>query len=112
METTKIYGPGLPRGQSGHIGVLVLGGMETTLAEMEYLIAAKKAKKFVPQRNQSEIAKMCRLLQERRNEHIMDARKRAGTSQPKPKKTVRLHLPVGFRYVGTREPGLKVLARI
>ena len=109
METTSIYGPALPRGQGGMIGVLVLGGMETTLAEVRDIIAARQAKKFVPKRNQSEITQMCRLVADRRNELIMEARKRVG---PKPKRKVVLHLPVGFRYVNTREPGLKVLARI
>ena len=109
METTRIYGPALPRGQGGMIGVLVLGGMETTLAEVRDIIAARQAKKFVPKRNVSEITQMCRLVADRRNELIMEARKRAG---PKPKKKVVLHLPVGFRYVNTSEPGLRVLARI
>jgi hypothetical protein len=111
METTRIYGAGLPRGQGGQIGVLVLGGMVTTLDEMEYIIAAKREKKFVPRRNGGEIADMCRLLTERRNEQIMEARKRTVAFPPK-KRQVRLHLPVGCKYVGTGVPGLKVLARI
>lgn len=115
MEATREYGPGIPRGQGGRIGILVLGGMETTLDEMEYLIEAKQNKKFVPQRKSGEIASMCRLLLERRNEQIEARRKylKANPSEaPKKKRTIRLHLPVGFRYVGTNEPGLRVLARI
>ena len=116
MEATRVYGPGIPRGVGGRIGVLVLAGMETTLDEVEYLVEAKQQKKFVPQRGSGEIAAMGRLLLERRNEAIRARRKylKANPSEmPKPRKrTVRLHLPVGLRYVGTSEPGLKVLARI
>lgn len=110
METTRTYGPGLARGQGGQIGVLVLGGMVTTLDEMEYIISAKQEKKFIPKRSNGEIADMCRMVGERRNEQIREARKQVAW-QPK-KKRVKLHLPVGVRYVGTREPGLRVLARI
>ena len=115
METTRVYGPGLPRGQGGHIGVLVLGGMVTTLDEMQYIVAAKQEKKFVARRTPSDIAGMCRLVAERRNEQIEAARKRAignPSEMPRKRRTVRLHLPVGVRYVGTSEPGLRVLARI
>jgi hypothetical protein len=112
MESTRVYGPALPRGQGGRVAVLVLGGMETTLDGMEYIVAAKQSQKFVPQRGASEISQMCRLLADRRNEAIMEARKRAPAAPPKPKRKVRLHLPVGFRYAPTGVPGLKVLARI
>ena len=116
MEATREYGPGLPRGVGGRIGVLVLAGMETTLDEVEYIVQAKQNKKFIPKRGPGEIAQLGRLLLEKRNEAILARRKylKANPSEmPKPrKKTVRLHLPVGFRYVGTSEPGLKVLARI
>lgn len=88
----------------------MLGGLVTTLDEMEYIIAAKREKKFVPRRSGGEIVEMCRMLVERRNEQIMEARKRVAVL-PK-KRSVRLHLPVGCRYVGTTVPGLKVLARI
>lgn len=114
METTKVYGPGIPRGQGGRIAVLVLGGMETTLDEMEYLIAAKQDKKFVPQRGAGEIAAMGRLLLQRRNQAIEDRQKylKANPSEmPKKKRTIRLHLPVGFRYMPTSEPGLSILTR-
>jgi len=94
---------------------IVLGGMEATLDEVEDILAAKKAKKFVPQRGQSEIAQMCRVVADRRNELIAEARKRAGMSMTEPstpRKRVRLYLPRGLRYVPTSEPGLKVLARV
>ena len=110
METTRVYSPGLPRGQGGRIAILVLGGMETTLDEMEYIIEAKKQKKFVPHRTGKEVADMCRLLLERRNDLVRHYQKNP-SEKPK-KRTVRLHLPVGYRFVGTSEPGLKVLARI
>jgi len=115
MAATKVYGPIMPRGQGGRIAVLVLGGMETTLDEMEYIIAAKRDKKFVPHRNEGEIVQMCRLLQVRRNEQI-EARQKylaANPSEaPKKKRTVRLHLPVGYRMVKTNAPGLRILARV
>lgn len=114
MEATRVYGPGIPRGQGGRIAVLILGGMETTLDEMEYLIAAKQDKKFIPQRGPGEIAAMGRLLLQRRNQQIEDRQKylKANPSEAPKKQRIRLHLPVGLRYVGTSEPGLRVLARI
>ena len=117
METTETTEPGIPRGQGGQIAVLIIGGMETTLDEIEYILEAKKAKDkekpFVPKRSQGEIAEMCRLLMQRRWEQIKYYKKNPSEA-PKaaPKKTVRLHLPVGFRYANTAEPGLNVLARI
>jgi hypothetical protein len=115
MEATRVYGPGLPRGSGGRIAVLVLGGMETTLDEMEYIIEAKRSKKFIPQRGPGEIASMARLLFARRNEQIEARQKylKANPSEmPKKKRTVTLHLPVGFRYMPTNEPGVRILARI
>lgn len=116
MEATKVYGPGLARGQGGRIAVLVLGGMETTLDEMEYLVAAKQEKKFVPKRTPGDIVEMCRLLTARRNEQIEAKNKfLAGNPSmvtPRKRRTVRLHLPVGFRYAPTNVPGLKILARV
>ena len=116
MEAVTTYGPGLERGQGGRVAVLVLGGMETTLDEVEYILEAKRAKKFEPKRGPEEIVQMCRLLIERRNAAILAARKylRANPSeaQNRPKKTVRLHLPVGFHYRQTEVPGLRILAKI
>lgn len=112
MERTSVdSGPGTPRGQGGRVAVLVIGGMETTLAEMEYLVEAAKEKKFQPRRSSFEVAQMCRLLLERRNDMIRHLRKNP-SERPKPRQKVRLHLPIGYRYVPTREPGLNVLAQV
>ena len=113
METTRVYGPGLPRGQGGRVGILVIGGMETSLDEVQDIVAAKQAKQFIPRRSQNDIAAMCRLVAARRNNAIEDQRKqfqRNPSMRPK-KRRMRLHLPVGYRMVQTSEPGLKVLAR-
>ena len=113
METTRVYGPPLPRGEGGRVGVLVLGGMETSLDEMEYILEAKRQKPFVPRRTNGEVADMCRDILIRRNELIEELRKTLLTRMaPKPpKRTVKIHLPVGCRYMPTREAGLKVLVR-
>ena len=110
METTKVYGPGLARGESGRIGVLVLGGMETSLDEMEYILEAKRQKKFVPRRSAGQIAEMCRMLIERRNDLIRHYQKKP--SEIPTKRRVRLHLPVGYRMVKTSEPGLRIRERV
>ena len=112
MEASRSYGPGIPRGEGGQIAVLVIGGMETTLDEIEYLLQDHRQKAFVPRRTGGQVANMCRMLMERRNDTIRHFRKNPSEA-PKPnKKRVRLHLPVGFRMMQTPEPGLKVLARI
>lgn len=114
MEATRVYGPGIGRGQGGRIAVLVLGGMETTLDEMEYIVAAKQEKKFVPRHTGGEIVEMCRLLQVRRNEQIEAQRKFVAgnpSEAPKKKRMVRMYLPTGYRMMQTSEPGFKVLAR-
>lgn len=108
LETTRVYGAPLPRGQGGQIGILILGGMETTLDEVRDILAAKREKKFVPRRSGSEIAEMCRMVQARRNEEIM--RQRQHSTQA-PKKKVRLLLPVGYRMEQTSVPGLRVRVR-
>ena len=113
LEQTRVYGPReLRRGESGRAAVLVIGGMETSLDEMQYIVEAARQKPFVPRRTGGEIAHMCALLRERRNAAIRYYRKNPSEAPKPKKKTVRLHLPVGFRYIGTSEPGLKVLARI
>lgn len=109
MEKSRTEAPGLERGMGGQIGVLILGGMETTLDEMEYLVEAHKQKTFVPRRGPKEIIDMCHQVTERRNETIKYFRKNPSEA-PKPK--VRLHLPVGYHYAQTAEPGLKILARV
>lgn len=115
LEATRVYGPGLVRGAGGRVAVLVLGGMETSLDEVQDILAMKWGQKFVPRRNNAEIVAMCRRAAERRNERIEAARayfKRNPSELPKTKRRVRLHLPVGVRYVQTNEPGLKILARV
>ena len=113
MEATRVYGPAIPRGQSGNIGVLVLGGMVTSLDEMEDIAATRRAEKFVPEKKPSDIVAMCRLLNDRRNELIMAARRRVrgNPSEAVPKKRVGLYLPKGVRYVPTSEPGLRIAVR-
>ena len=112
MEATRTYEPGMERGAGGRCAVIVLGGMEATLDEVEYILEAKKQKPFKPQRNPGEIAHMCGLLMERRNEAIRYFRKNPSEAPKPKKKTARIYLPSGYRYMPTNEPGLKVLARI
>lgn len=109
MEATRVYGAGLERGQGGRIAILVLGGMETTLDEMEYIMEAKRQKKFVPHRTGKEIADLCRLLLERRNDLVKFYRK--NPSEKPRKRKVRLYLPRGYQYIPTAEPGLQVLVK-
>ncbi len=110
LEATSVYGPPMPRGQGGQVAVLILGGMETTLAEVQDILEAKRQKKFVPRRGPGEIVQMCQFLQERRNEAIRYYRKNPSEA-PRPKKTVRLLLPVGYKMAQTNEPGLRVRVR-
>lgn len=112
LERTTTYGPGLPRGVGGLIGVLVLGGMETTLDEVEYILQAAREQKFKPRRTGGEIAEMCRMLAERRNALVRYYRANPSEKPKRPRPAVRLHLPVGYRYVQTPVRGLKVLAKI
>jgi len=70
MVTEVIEEPHLQPGEGGFVGHLIIGGMETSLAEIEYLIEAKKEKKFVPRKSNKEVADMCRALMERRNDAI------------------------------------------
>lgn len=110
MEATQSYGPGLQRGVGGQIACLILGGMETSLDEIEYILEAQKEKRFVPERKSGEIAAMCQVLAERRNERFKHFRE--NPSEVPKKRSVRLHLPVGYRMQQTSEPGFKILARI
>src|SRR3990167_2063996 len=107
LETTRVFGPTIERGTGGRAAVLVLGGMETTLDEMEDILAMARAKKFKPKRTQGEIAAMCEHLRERRNEAIWEARKTA-PAEPKKKRTIKLYLPVGYRMEETGVPGLRM----
>lgn len=109
MEATRVYGPGLPRGEGGQIATLILGGMEVTLAEIEDILAAKREKKFVPRRSPGEIVDMCRQLQERRNEQIIHLRK--NPSEAPKRARIPFYLPVGVKMVPTSVPGLRIAAR-
>ena len=108
METSRIYGEGgLARGQSGKVGTFILGGLVTTLAEVEYLVQGIKEKKFVRRRSSSEIVNMCRELTERRNERIKYLRKNPSeASNLKPRRG--LFLPKRIRMARTSEPGLSI----
>lgn len=111
MESVRNYGEPIPRGKGGMIATLILGGMVTTLDEMEFLVEGLKEKTFTPRRTSGEIADMCRDLQERRNDAVRYLRKNPSERQAKRPKKV-LHLPVGYRMTKTAEPGLSVLARV
>ncbi len=112
METTIIEEPHLQPGEGGFVAHIILGGMETSLAEIEYLIEANREKKFVPRKSNKQVADMCRLLLEKRNEQIKYLRKNPSELSNLPKRKPILHLPVGFHYKDTPEPGLKILARV
>src|SRR3990167_7558929 len=107
LEKTRVFGPPMERGAGGRAMVLVLGGMETTLDEIEDILAMAKAKPFKPQRTSGEIAAMCEYLRERRNEAIREAQKTA-PAEPKKKRTINLSLRVGSRRAKTGVPGLRM----
>lgn len=111
LEATKTYGPGIPRGQGGRIAHLIIGGLEATLDEVEYLLDAKKEKKFVFRRAPGDIAEMCRTLLERRNERIRYLRKHPSENLPLKRRPVRMYLPMGYRMVKTAEPGLRIAVK-
>lgn len=109
LATSQLYGPGIPRGQGGRVATIILAGMETTLDEVEYMLEGIKEKKFVPQRNGSDISRMCQMVAERRNERIKYLRKNPSEASNLPKPRRRgLYLPKGYRMVPTTEPGLRV----
>jgi GTP-binding protein len=112
MEAVKDYGPGMARGQGGRIAVFILGGMETTLDEMEYLLLRQKEKTFQPRRTGGEITGMCMELTQRRNDRIKYFQKNPSEKPKLRKKTGTLYLPAGVRWMPTLEPGFKVAARI
>lgn len=112
METTRAYGTGLPRGAGGRVATLVLGGMETTLDEIEYMLEGIREKKFVPQRKPGEISQMCRMLAERRNERIKYLRKNPSEA---PKRIGQLlYLPRRVRVMPTHVPipGFQLPAKV
>ena len=90
----------------GLAGVLVLGGMEVNLDELEYIMEARKTyrKPFQQRKSGKEIADMCRAVIERRNDAIRYFQKNPSEAPKPKKKTVSLHLPVGCRMVQTSEP--------
>jgi len=110
MAATRSYESGLARGEGGNIATLILGGMETTLDEIEDILAAKQEKKWVPRKTGAEISNMCRYLLDQRNERIKHLRKNP-SEIPKSKPKPVLHLPVGYRWAPTAEPGLQIAAR-
>ncbi len=113
LEATRNYETGHPRGEGGHIGHLILGGMETTLDEMEYLMEAHKHREYDTQRrSKGEIVDMCYDLINYRNDRLKYFQKNPSEMPLPPKDTVRLHLPVGMHWAGTSEPGLQIAARI
>ena len=108
METDRVYGQNtLPRGASGQVGTFILGGFVTTLDEVEYLAQAAREKKFVQQRSSKEIANMCRMLIERRNERIKYLRRNPSEAPKRPRGPA-FYLPRGVRMVNTAEPGLRI----
>ena len=111
MESSRNYGAGLARNQSGRAATLILGGMETTLDEIEYMLEGIKEKKFVPLRKPGDISKMCQMVAERRNDQIKYFRKNPSEApKARPRGPVLL-LPVGVRWAPTSVPGFSVAAR-
>lgn len=111
LVSESVFEPGIPRGQGGNIGTLIIGGLETSLAEMQDIMAAKQEKKWVPRKSNSDIAEMCRYLLEARNDAIRYYRKNPSEIPPKKPKPI-LYLPTGCKMVQTAEPGLKILAQV
>lgn len=92
--------------------MLVLGGMETTLDEMEYILECSRQKKWEPRKTQGEIAQMCHAVQERRNEQIKYFRKNPSEAPKLRPRRPGLYLPRGYRMVPTEEPGLRVRMKV
>lgn len=111
LESTKSYGPGIPRGQGGMIATLILGGMVTTLDEIKEAIEAVREQKFQPERTPGDIAAMCRKLMERKIERTKYLRKNPSET-PRPQSRPGLFLPRGYRMVPTTEPGFSVRVRV
>ncbi len=117
LETTRVYGAPLARGQGGQIATLILGGLETSLDEMLDILETKKHKKFVPKRADSDIVKAIRKEIDRRNDAIRYFKKnpsevsRDGFNRVPKKKKVVMYLPVGYRMKQTSVPGLQLRVR-
>lgn len=110
LEVTRTYESGLPRGQGGIIGNLILGGMVTTQAEMEDILAEKQEKKWVPKNTNSQIVKNIRELQAARNDRIEHLRKHPSEAPAVKKKNV-LFLPVGVKWANTQIPGFQIATK-
>ena len=111
IETTRVYSAGLPRGQGGRIATIVLGGLETTLDEVEYILEGIKEKKFVPERTPVDISRMCQMVAERRNDRIKYWRKNPSEA-PKAKPKPNFYLPAGYRMAATSVPGLRLPVKV
>lgn len=109
MEAQREYGAMIPRGQGGRVATLVLGGMETSLDEMKYILEECKERRFQEKRTPMQIVDMCRLLNERRNDMVKHFQKNP-SERPRRRK-VGLYLPRGYRLMQTDEPGLKVVIK-
>ena len=111
METSQEYSPGIPRGAGGRIATIILGGMVTTLDEVEYIIEGMKEKPFVPLRSNNEISRMCQLVAERRNDRIKYLRKNPSEA-PKPRpQGPAFYLPVGVKMRQTPIPGFRIAVK-
>ena len=108
LEKTRIYGPGLPRGEGGHIATIILAGMETSLDEVESILGAKREERFVPRRSKTEIAEMCWVMAQWRDDAIRHWQKNPSEKPPLRKRRPTLLLPVRARMVPTDVPGLQV----
>lgn len=112
LETTNMATePGMVRGEGGRIATLIIGGMETTLDEMEYIMEEAKQKRFEFKRTRQDIVKMAQVLFERRNDAVKYFKKNPSEA-PKQRPRKQLFLPVGCRLVQTDEPGLRVVAEV
>ena len=110
LESSATYGRGLARGQGGNVGTFILGGMVTTLDEVEYIVEGIREKRFVRQKSQGEIVAMCGDLAERRNTLIKHYRKNPSEA-PRPKPKIPFYLPVGYHMMETPEPGFRIAVR-
>lgn len=110
METSLLEeGPMMPRAQGGQIGTLILGGMETSLDEMEELLQATREERFVPERTPGDIVRMCEYLADWRNERIKHLRR--NPSERLRQRRPGLYLPLGYRLAPTNEPGMRITVR-
>ncbi len=111
METIRTYEDNQERGLGGFAGHIIIGGMETTVDEMEDLMEAKREKKWVPRKSNQDIADMCRHLMEMRNEKIKYYRKNPSEAPPPPPKKNVLLLPVGVKWQDTAVEGFQVATK-